>query len=221
MTIKELIGTVKDSIEIIKTIAIVGLFISSFFGIKTCQRAKDNFKAAEAIITSKERQFTNVLGEKASEVAVWSSRYNQLKKVHENTKSVKSEIELKYAKAYKEIELYKRKDKDLRSYTSFQLNAKDTIFLPMVADCDKIPPIETKHLKASFIYDELDKMKGFYYNYQTDINTLVTLYPKKKENGKKHFPNWGWLWGWDKVSITTVEDKNASINNQVSIEFKK
>jgi hypothetical protein len=221
MTIKELIGTVKDSIEIIKTIAIVGLFISSFFGIKTCNKAKENFNAAEAIITSKERIFTNKLGEKASEVAVWSTRYNQLKKVHENAKMAKSEIELKYAKAFQEIEVYKRKDKDLRSYSSFQLQAKDTIYLPMVADCDKIPPIETKHLKASFIYDELDKMKGFAYCYQTDINTLVTLYPKKKESGKKHVLNWGWLWGWDKVSITTVEDQNASINNQVSIVFKK
>ena len=46
-------------------------------------------------------------------------------------------------------------------------------------------------------------------------------YVQYRLNGKNHFPNWGAIWGWDTNSITTIDDSNATVYNQVSISFKK
>lgn len=219
--LREIIELIKGSVEIIKTIAIVGLFVSSFFGAKSCQDMKERYRQAESIITEKERLFSNEMGQKASEVHTIKVKYDQLRRSSEQTEMEKTEYQKKLADAYKNIEMYKRKDKDLVSYGSYTLRARDTVRLLQPIPCDQLVPINTKHIDLFFLYNEDNNLSGIIYDYRTNVNTLVTLYPKRKDNGKKHFPNWGFIWGWDKVSITTVEDTCASISNQVSIEFKK
>lgn len=184
------------------------------------ERIKERKEKKEkiSILESKEQLFQNKEGEWASSVKVWSLRYSELEKANSKNKALRSDYEQKLAEAYKEIENYKRKNKDLISYYSSLLEAKDTIYQLLSNDCI-LKPIKTKHINIDFIYQ--DTLVGVSYDYHTNISTLVTFYPKRKENGNKHWPNWGFVWGWDKHSITTIEDKKATLSNQISIEFKR
>lgn len=184
------------------------------------QNAKNKALSKEksTIIETKERIFKNSLGQYANEVDAWTLKYKDLEKVSKLTNIEKTDIQKKYSEALKIVDEYKLREKSLKSYIGYLLQTKDTIYQPMPADCI-LQPINTKFIHIGFIYK--DSMVGVEYDYHTKISTLVSLFPKLKENGKKHWPNWGWLYGWDKKSITTVEDPKAKIFNQVSIEFKK
>jgi len=207
-------------ILIISVISLFVILISALgFYFTQAKKYKQLTKEKETILATKERIFKNSIGQYANEVNVWSIKYKDLEKAHEkDIKGIASDYEVKLSKAYENAELYKRKNKDLISYYSAQLQAKDTIYQPMPADCI-LEPISTKFIDIGFIYK--DSSVGITYDYHTGISTLVTLYPKRKENGNKHWPNWGIIWGWDKKSITTVEDDKAKLTNQVSIEFKR
>jgi len=198
------------------------IVVICFFSIRQCRINKKDAESKGSIIASKERLFLNDSLRHASEVDVWSIKYKELKIAHETGQALGiknlSEMQQFLAKAYDVIELYKRKNKDLISYYSALLQARDTIYQPMPADCE-LKPIKTKYIDIDFIYQ--DSIVGISYNYHTGISTLVTMYPKLKTNGKKHFPNWGFIWGWDKKSIMTIEDKNAILTNQIAIEFEK
>ena len=197
---------------------IVGLII---FGIwSNAERIKNKkiISEKENIISTKEQLIINEKGQNASITKVWMLKYSELEKANGKEKEFRSDIEQKLTDAYQNIEQYKRKNKDLITYYSSLLQAKDTIYQPMPADCF-LKPIKTKFIEIDFIYK--DSLVGTTYNYHTGITTLVLLYPKQKNNGKNHWPNWGFLWGWDKKSITTVDDPRATLTNQVSIEFKR
>ena len=94
----------------------------------------------------------------------------------------------------------------------------DTLYLPMEGNCF-IPPYKSKFLDIDFIFKP-DTI-GIVSTYRNRFYTVVTLYPKLKKNGKKHWPNWGWIWGYDDNSIVTSEDPRAEVSNQISIKFKK
>lgn len=177
-------------------------------------------KEKTTIINSNEKIFKNSLNQYASEVDVWRVSYSDLERASKIKDVEKSEIQQKYSDAYKIIEEYKLREKTLKNYVAFLLQSKDTIYQPMPADC-QLKPVSTKFISIEFIYK--DTLVGVSYDYHTGISTLIQFTPKLKKNGKKHFPNWGnlpWV-GWDEKSITTVEDTNAKIVNQISIEFKK
>lgn len=185
------------------------------------ERIKERKEKKEkiSILESKEQIFQNKQGEWASSVKVWSLKYSELEKANSKNKALRSDYEQKLAEAYKEIESYKRKNKDLERYISYQFGFKDTIYLPLNKDCF-IPPYRSKHLDIDFLYNHPDTI-GIIPEYRNNMNTLITLYPKRKANGKKHWPNWAFIWGYDDNSITTSEDPKARITNQISIKFKK
>jgi len=197
---------------------IVGLILFGIWSNSERIKNKQIISEKENIISTKEQLIKNEKGQNASITNTWLLKYSELEKANSKEKNLRSDIEQKLSEAYENIEQYKRKNKDLITYYSALLEAKDTIYQPMPGDCF-LKPIKTKFIDIDFIYK--DSLVGTTYNYHTGINTLVLLSPKLKENGKKHWPNWGWLYGWDKKSITTVEDPNAKLTNQVSIEFKR
>ncbi len=203
-------------------IGIIVVLLGSCYFLTSKYRSEKKIRIEkEFILQSKEVLFKNDSAQNASKVITWSLKYDELKDANKRAlNGMASDYDKKLAGAYNNIELYKRKNKDLQRYTDFLLQAKDTIYQPMPADC-QLKPIKTKFIKIDFIYK--DSLVGVSYDYQTGVNTLVSLYPKLKSNGKKHWPNWGFLpWvGWDNTSITTAQDPKASIINQISIEFKK
>lgn len=207
----------RTKLILIVIIAILSVFC--YFITNRYINERTEKKEVKKILASKEKLFINDSLQHASEVNVWRIKYSELEIAKEKQlKGIASDYENKLASAYDNIELYKRKNKDIINYYESLLSAKDTIFQPMPADCE-LKPIRTKHINIDFIYQ--DSLVGISYDYRTKISTVVTLRPKRKENGNKHFPNWGFIWGWDKVSISTPEDKKATITDQISIEFKR
>lgn len=197
-------------ISLIIIAAIIGFIYAKKLADKQIDRLKTIISTNETIINLS-----------ASSVKQWELKYSDLENAYEKKESERSHFEQIAAKAYKEIEKYKRKEKDLIGYTTFDIEAKDTVYLEMPADCAKLEPIGTEHITIEFHYDLNDNLNRINYNYRANVNTIVMLSPKKKQNGKKHFPNWGFIWGFDTNSLTSINDKNAVINNQVSIQFVK
>lgn len=205
------------------TLVFVGIIICliSFGYWANSERIKEKKEKQEkiTIIKTTEQLFQNKEGEWASSVKVWSLKYSELERANSKNKALRSDYEQKLAEAYKEIENYKRKNKDLEHYISYKFGFTDTIYLPMNADCF-IPNYRSKHLDIDFLFDKPDTI-GVSPSYRNNMSTLITLYPKRKANGKKHWPNWAFIWGYDDNSITTSEDPKAKITNQISIEFKR
>ena len=146
-------------------------------------------KQLKTIISSKDVQISN----NANQVEVWQVKYSDLENAHKKQINERSAIELKLAKAYADIAKYKRKEKDLIGYNSFDITATDTIYLEMPAVCSRIEPIKTKHIDLNFSYNAENDLTNISYIYRANVNTIVMLMPKRKLNGNKHFPNWGFL----------------------------
>lgn len=198
--------------SMLATIAILSYLLRNSYG------KIDNLTT---IVTDKEQIIKNKTAQNASIVRQYKADYTDMRNAYEKEYSLRSDYEKKLAQAYNDIDNYKRKIKDLVSYTSVQIEASDTVYLPMPADCQRIEPIKQKHIELDFVYDTNNRLTAIPYRYNARIYTLVQFTPKKKANGKKHFPNWGIIWGWDTNSITTIDDSNATVYNQVSISFKK
>lgn len=204
----------RQIISMLASIAMMGIIIFLFV---QNGKFKSNIDRLKTIISTNE----TIINNNTSNVKQWELKYSDLENAYEKKESERSHFEQIAAKAYKEIEKYKRKEKDLIGYTTFDIEAKDTVYLEMPADCAKLEPIGTDHITIEFHYDLNDNLNRINYNYRANVNTIVMLSPKKKQNGKKHFPNWGFIWGYDTNSLTSIDDKNAVIKNQVSIEFVK
>ena len=214
--IKDFVENLKAYLELIKWVLIAIFALSTFFGWNFADKMKAQAEKFKTIAQTKEVQFKNQIGQMANEVATWKVSYNELEDAFIKKEGERSAYERKLAKAKETIDLYKRKEKDLVAYTSATIQSRDTVHTEIPLECvGRIEPIVTPNLKVEFID------QNFIYEYRAEVSSLVTLFPKRKDNGKKHFPNWGWLWGWEQKAITTIDDPNAKIFNSVSLDFSK
>lgn len=203
-------------LSIIILIASISIMLWLFFSWRIEKKENESLKT---IISSKDIQ----IGNNANQVDVWRVKYSDLENANRKQLSERSAIEFKLGKAYDDIEMYKRKEKDLIGYNSIDITSSDTVFLELPTECGKIEPIKTEHIDLNFNYNNSNELSNISYIYRANVHTVVMLMPRRKANGRKHFPNWGnlpWV-GWETKSISTIDDKNATISNQVSIDFKK
>ncbi len=189
---------------------IVIVYFSLDFGIKE----KRNRKGLESFATARERQHAN-------EANVWHLKYSDLERMANGQGKLISAYETRILQAYKDIEEYKKGGKNTIHYTSTSIISHDTIRLPAPAVCDRIAPLKTDHVNIDFIYNDSDQLIGIDHQYHARQSILITLSPKRKANGMKHFPNWGVLWGWDEISISTIDDEKAIIESHISVDFNK
>jgi hypothetical protein len=217
----------KDWLDlIIKIVAVVGLLMG-VFGMKGCSKHKQEKENAIDIASSQVTQHRSKSDKLITETITWDIKYNALKQHYEEkdnkNKAIISRYKQELNEANKTIADMDIKAKNVQNYIKNELVSKDSILVPFVIepDCKKvsIAPINKKHIKINFVQknDYLDVT----YMYSASVSTVVSRYPELKSNGKKHFPNWGFLWGWDYKTSSIIDDKNASISNLVSIEFDK
>jgi len=208
----------------ILVISVISIFVILIYALgfyfTQAKKYKQLSKEKQTILTHKERVYKNDSLQNVSNVIQWQLDKKELKIAYKKNEIDRSEYENKLAAIYNKLLLSESKVKNIKSYYESLLSSRDTFYQPMPADCHLLP-IRTKHYDIDYIYK--DTLVGTAVYYRTAQNVVITLFPKRKENGKKHFPNWGnlpWV-GWDNTSLWTVEDKNATITNQVSIEFKR
>jgi hypothetical protein len=220
----------KDWLDlIVKIVAVIGI-ITGVFGIKGCSKHKQEKNNAIEIMTSEVTQHKSRSGKLLTETINWDIKHNSLSKLLKESKkensiliAQNSRFKQELIEANKTIEDLGIKAKNVQNYIKNELISKDSILTPFVIERDcktvKIAPIDKKHIKINFV--QKDDYLDVTYVYSASMKTVVSRYPELKGNGKKHFPNWGWLYGWDYKTTSTVDDPNASISNLVSIEFDK
>jgi hypothetical protein len=59
------------------------------------------------------------------------------------------------------------------------------------------------------------------YTYEDDIKVFDIRRPKLKSNGKPHWPNWGWLYGWDRKTLWVSNNPKASYTGVYSIKIER
>jgi hypothetical protein len=216
----------KDWLDLIlKLVAIAGLLMG-VFGMKGCSKHKQEKENAIDIASSQVTQHRSKSDKLITETITWDIKYNALKQHYEEkdnkNKAIISRYKQELNEAKQTIADMDIKAKNVHNYIKNELVSRDSIRTELVfLDCEniEIKPIEKKHIKIDFIQN--GSFLDVKYLYSAKVQTVVSRYPELKKNGKKHFPNWGWLWGYDYKTTSTIDDENASISNLVSIEFDK
>lgn len=216
----------KDWLDlIIKIVAVVGL-LTGLVSMKTCTKNKKEKVQIEKLFTNQIEQVKTKSGKQAAEIDNINLSYNNLLALHENlkakNKSKLSQKEHELNEAYQTIKDLKIRQKNTENYIKNELISRDSIRTELVfLNCDEIEikPIKKEFIEIDFV--QIDNFLDVKYKYIASIETVISRYPKLKHNGKKHFPNWGRLWGWDYKTTSTTKDPNATITNIVSIEFNK
>ena len=213
---------VKDSIGfVVQMIALIGV-ISTFLSVKGCIRNKEDKNNFVNILTSKIDTFKTVTGQNAIEINNWKIKYKSLERVNSEITQENNVYLNELSEAKETIKDLKLREKDVKNYIKNELVSKDSIRTELVfleGDNIEIKPIEKKHIKINFV--QRKEFLDVTYIYNANVSTVISRYPELKLNGKKHFPNWGWIWGWDYKTTSTINDPNANIENIVSIEFDK
>lgn len=219
--IKNLIGILKDSAELIKIGLIVALLIFSFVSLRNCKKEKEEKEQTQTILNSEQKKFETELKNKAVEINQWQVSSKELKSINEKLTDKNNVYLNEIDKAKQTIKELDLKLKRAEKYANLSVNSVDTFYTDLIIDGEVliIEPIKTKNIDISFF--KVNDSLRVDYNYRLDVRTMTYIQPKRKQNGKKHFPNWGFIWGWQHNSVAIVDDPKATINNYVEIEFKK
>ena len=212
----------KELFEVAKWVIALIALITSLGWVKSCQNKTEEIDNITDILSSRVETFKTKSGLNATEAKNWQVKYKSLNKINGEISQENNEINNELLKAKQTIKDLSLRLKDAKNYIKSDLNVKDSIKTEIVfVECDKIEikPIKKKHISVSFKQtgNELDLI----YNYNAEVSTVISRYPELKKNGKKHFPNWGWLYGWDYKTTSVINDPNASIDNMIEITFDK
>jgi hypothetical protein len=215
---------VKNSAELIKWIVIVILAISTFTGLKSCKKEKREKSNIVNILTAKIEVFKTESGLNASEVKNWIVKYETLDRLTSEISHDNSVYLNELAEAKETIKDLKLDEKRVKKYIKNELVSKDSITTDIIFltnDKIDIKPIEQKHIKINFVQrgDELD----ITYLYKAEISTLINMERDKlTKKGNKRFILFQWIAPrWQENTTTVIDDKNATIDNIVSIDFVK
>lgn len=221
----------KDSAELIKWIAIAILAISTFTGFKSCKNERQDKDNMKTILNHEVETFKTKSGRNAAESKNWELKYKSLDKFTGEINKENSDLKNEIIEARNTIADAEIREKDVQNYIKNELVRKDSMETNIIFIDDpckfKIEPIEQEFLKLTFEQNDNFDILNINHEYRNTIYTLLNLYPsridnpKRKRNGKKHFPNWAVFWGYDHTTITTVKDEKSKITNVVSIEFTK
>ena len=212
----------KDWLDlIIKIVAVIGI-LTGFAGIKSCNKQKKEKADMFGMLTSKVETFKTKAGLNATKAENWIIKAKSLENIngeisHENTQ-IKNDL-LKAKSTIKDLDI---RLKDAKNYIASDLKAEDSIQTEIVfINCDQveIKPIKKKHISINFIQNK--NVLDLTYVYRAELTTVISRYPELKNNGKEHFLNWGFLWGWDYKTTSVIDDPNAHITNLVEITFDK
>jgi seryl-tRNA synthetase len=208
---------IKDYIDLVKWVIMIVLAVSTFTGFKSCNKHKKEKQNFVTIAKNTTKEYETVSGKHAMEKDQWSVERKALNDYISEKEAKASNYLAQLKKAKETIEDLEIKNKRLENYNNTLLQSKDSVTTEIIfVDADKveIKPINKKHIKLDFIQrgNELDVI----YEYTAEITTVVF-----REKDQDQFFVWRWVNPrWLYNSVTTVDDPNAKIKNNVNIEFK-
>lgn len=123
----------------------------------------------------------------------------------------------------KELEATGVKYRNLLNFTTGQVFVRDSFIIKLVKlDTTLAGLYFDGYLKQNFSIDTKNNLRSNYV-YADTINVMSIRKPKLKDNGKKHWPNWGNLWwvGWDCKMLIYSNNPKASYTGVFSIRVDK
>lgn len=217
-------GFVKESLEFIKTIAIIVTVIFSVLSMRGCINEKSEKVNVIKTLTSEVETFKTSSNLNAALTDKWIVKYKDVKNLNHDLKGKNNRYLNEVVKAKSTIKDLNIRLKDAQDYINTGIEAKGEVRTEiMFINCDKveIKPIQKKHIKLDFV--QKDTTLNITYLYNAELSTVISRKAQGKKNGKEHFilPNAGWLWKWDYITTSVCNDPNATITNLVEIEFSK
>lgn len=209
---------IKDTFELIKWVVMIALTVSTFAGFKGCTKQKEKADNFITIAKNEIKQRETISGNHAIEKTQWIISKKQLehKITKEQAKSSRYLNKIKKMTDY--VNDLKIENKRLKSYNNTLIESSDSVRTEIkFINCDrfKIKPIEQKNIKIDFV--QSGKNLDVFYEYNAEVVTVVY-----REKNKDQFFIGRWFWPkWVYNSATTINDPNATIENNVNIEFDK
>lgn len=203
--------------------------------IKRTEKFKSDAKSKTEILTTVQKKYKDDKGRWVNQTTTWEASAESAKdsysRLKDSTNKEFSEYDKALAKAYEIADDQDMRIKDLQQMNTSKMRTINDLLTQLEVYIDSngnygvnIDTIRTKHLFLAFDYQPEDGLH-IHHEYQNTIYTTMYIFPKRKEReGKeprKRFPNWGSIWGWDNVTLTTSEDTTARIENSISIKFQK
>ena len=215
---------IKESMEFIKTIAIIATVIFSFLSMRGCINEKQDKINVIKTLTSKVETFKTESNLNAALTDKWIIKYKDVKNLNHDLNGKNNRYLNEVAKAKETIKDLNIRLKDAQDYINTGIEASGEVKTEIIfleAEKIDIKPIEQKHIKLNFV--QKDTVLNIIYSYNAELSTVISRKAQSKKNGKDHFilPNAGWLWGFEYITTSVCNDPNAKITNLVEIEFKK
>jgi hypothetical protein len=195
--------------------------VATFFGImQTCQnltikQEKEDLRNNLYQVTREYKDETGALVKEVSELRV-SAR--DLKIISQKKDEDLNNYERKLKQLANEAAAQKTKIRNIESAGSFKTENSyaetillvDTVFKQMPVKAGRVV---SKFETFDFTYFPNTDSLQFSATIRNDIFFMTSRQPKKKQNGKEHFPNWGKLWGWDYyLSVKNLNDSSIIID---------
>ena len=208
----------KGIFDLVKWILAVIVLITSLGWFTTCSNKNETISNITDIVTSVQKEKETLSGNHAIEREQWFVNTNQLKGEISDKDTKESEYLSQIKKLTDYTEDLKIENKRLKSYNNTRIESSDSVKTDyIIINCDqiKIEPIKEKHIAITF--DQSEEYLNIFYKYNAEIATIVY-----REKNKDQFFLWRWFFpDWIYNSATTINDPNATIQNNVNIDFKK
>ncbi len=208
----------KNIFDLVKWILAIIVLITSLGWFKTCSNKNETVQNYITIAKNEIIQKETLSGNHAIEKTQWFIDKKQLKQNISKEQAKGSD----YLNQIKKLTYYTKdleiENKRLKSYNNTLIESSDSIRTELVfINCDevKISPIEKEHISITF--DQSGDCLDVFYKYNAEIATIVY-----REKDKDQFFLWRWINpNWVYNSVTTINDPNAIIQNNVNIDFDK
>jgi len=181
----------------------------------------------ESNLYSQEKTWTDSLGVMHKEVFELKMTRRELQNINAKKTDQCNAFEKKIKEVTQQMQVSKMRNIESAGMIKTQTNSENTIILFDSVYKDrpvKIAEVLTPMERIEFRYDPKTDSLNYKFQTRTDVYFSVIRKCKLKDNGKKHWPAWGKIWGWDMELYTHTMDSNSKIIDATyirNVDFKR
>lgn len=198
--------------NLIKLAGLISVLVSVCLGIWT-NVLKDENKRLENNLYQKTVEYTDSEGRLVKEVMELRVSKQELININRKKEADLSDYERKLKQISDEVLKSKIRVKNIESAGIISTENTASGVILMIDTVIQEMPIKRAALKTNFenielVYNPITDSISYSFQTRNDIIFLINRKCKLKESGKRHFPQWGRIWGWD--YWMTVKNTNDS-----------
>lgn len=211
----------KSKILIVLALALMGTISGSGYLINKYYsraiKAENNLSIGTDQWRDKENRLITEIGQQTVNL-------NNMKNIFKKDSSkLATDYEKRIYGLKREVEALGIKLKNINSVTSSTISVVDSFKVQFVKKDTTFTASRTDGFMTQYFTLNSDYSMETDYSYLDDIKVLDTRKPKLKENGKKHWPNWGnlpWV-GWEKKILWYSNNPKAKYTGTYSLKIER